>query len=241
MDIHDSVALVTGANRGIGRAYVEALLERGSRRVYATARNVSGLGALVQLDPRRVIPLQLDITDVADVGAAAERASDVTLLVNNAGILTFVQLLDGDRDRIAEEMRVNFFGMLDVVRAFVPVIDRNAGGAIVNMLSLIALANLPAMGGYSASKAAAHSLTQALRAQLGGRGVTIHGVFPGAVDTDMIRAVDMPKTSPADVVRTVLDGVEQGVEDIFPDAMSQGLGELYLRDPKAVERQIAAL
>ncbi len=241
MRIDNAVALVTGANRGIGRTYVEALLARGARRVYATARNAETLAPVVELDAARVFALPLDITSASDVTAAAERASDVNLLINNAGILTFAQILDGDRARLDDEMRVNYFGTLDVVRAFTPIVEANGGGSIVNMLTLIALGSLPAMGGYSASKAASLSMTQALRAQLAGRGITVHGVFPGAVDTDMIRAVDMPKTPAAEVVRAVLDGVEAGVDDIFPDAMSQGMGALWLSDPKAFERQIAAL
>lgn len=241
MQIDHAVALVTGANRGIGRAYVEALLARGARRVYATARDAETLGPVVALDAARVVALPLDITNAADVSSAVERASDVNLLINNAGILTFAQILDGDRARLDDEMRVNYFGTLDVVRAFAPIVEANGGGSIVNMLTLIALGSLPAMGGYSASKAAALSMTQALRAQLTGRGITIHGVFPGAVDTDMIRAVEMPKTPAADVVTAVLDGIEAGTEDIFPDAMSQGMGAVWLHDPKAFERQMAAL
>lgn len=241
MRIDHAVALVTGANRGIGRAYVEALLARGARRVYATARNAETLAPVVALDAARVVALPLDITNAADVRSAAERAPDVNLLINNAGILTFAQILDGDRARLDDEMRVNYFGTLDVVRAFAPIVEANGGGSIVNMLTLIALGSLPAMGGYSASKAAALSMTQALRAQLTGRGITIHGVFPGAVDTDMIRAVEMPKTPAADVVTAVLDGIEAGIEDIFPDAMSQGMGAVWLQDPKAFERQMAAL
>jgi NAD(P)-dependent dehydrogenase (short-subunit alcohol dehydrogenase family) len=239
LEFDTTVALVTGANRGIGRALVEGLLERGTKRVYATARDLTALEAVAPLDRDRVVSLQLDITDPRSIGAAADEARDVNLLVNNAGVLTIGDLLGGDLGRIEEEMRVNYFGTLGMVRAFVPILEANAGGTIVNLVTLVALASLSSMGGYSASKAATFSMTQALRAQLGTRGIKVHGVFPGAVDTDMIRVIDMPKTSPGDVARAILDGVSAGIEDIFPDPMSQNLGATWLHDPKALERQLA--
>ncbi len=240
MQIADSVALVTGANRGIGRAFVEALLNHGARRVYATARSLASLNELVALAPERVVPIQLDVTHDDDIEAAAALASDVTLLINNAAVLEFGTSVDVSLSALQSNMDTNFFGTLKVTRALTPSLERNQG-AVVNMLTLVALASMPALSAYNASKAAALSLTQSQRADLGKRGIAVHGVFPGAVDTDMIRGVDMPKTSATDVARAVLDAIVRGEEDIFPDPMSQQLYSAWRQDHKAVERQFAAM
>jgi len=233
--VQNWTALVTGANRGIGRAIVDALLARGAKKVYATARNIETL-----TDPR-VVPLKLDITNADDVAAAAAAAGDVTLLVNNGGSLEFADLLGGELSAIHADLETNYFGTLAVIRAFVPVLRHNGGGAIVNLLSLVALGAVRGMGGYSVSKAAAASMTQAVRAQVAELGITVHGVFPGAVDTDMIRAFEMPKTSPQDVAHAILDGVEAGEEDIFPDGMSANLAESWRTGAaKEFEHQFAA-
>jgi len=240
MQIKDSVAFITGANRGIGRAFVDALLERGASRVYATARNLSSLDAVARLDSHRVRTLKLDVKNWPDVRAAAEQAKDVTLLINNAGVLALGGLADVPPDALRDNMETNFYGMLHVIRALVPALEQQRG-AIVNMLTLVALASMPGLSAYNASKAAGLSLTQSFRADLGKRGIAVHGVFPGAVDTDMIREFQMPKTAPIDVARAVLAGVEGGEEDIFPDPMSQQLYAAWRQDHKAVERQFAAM
>lgn len=240
MDVKGSVALVTGANRGLGRALAEELLHRGVARLYATARRVQSLDELVGLDPR-VVALPLDVTDPAVIARAAAVAADTTLLVNNGGSLAFADPLGGDPADIELDLRTNFLGMLSMVRAFVPVLERNGGGAIVNLLSLVVFGAVPAMGGYSASKAAAASATQSLRAQLAGRKITVHGVFPGAVDTDMIRDFPIPKTSPADVAAAVLAGLEAGTENIFPDPMAEQGYRSWRDDPTTFERGMAAM
>ena len=239
MEIRDSVAFVTGANRGIGRAFVDVLLERGARRVYAAARDGASLEPLARLEPR-VHTVMLDVRDASHAAAAAEQARDVTLLINNAGALTFGGLADVSPGAVRELMETNFFGPLHVINAFAPILEAH-GGTIVNMLTLVALASMPGLAAYNASKAAALSLTQSFRADLGKRGITVHGVFPGAVDTDMIRAIQMPKTPAIDVARATLDGVEAGEEDIFPDPMSRQLYSAWRQDHKAVERQFAAM
>lgn len=240
MQAKNSVALVTGANRGIGRAFVEALLEQGARRVYASARTPSTLDAIVALDRNRVIPVKLDVTSEADARAAAAQAGDVNLLINNAAILGLGGSVDVSLADIRSNMETNFFGPLNVTRAFVPALEKNHG-AVVNMLTLVALVSMPALSAYNASKAAVLSLTQSLRADLGKRGVTVHGVFPGAIDTDMIRNFEMPKTPPIDVARAVLAAMEKGEEDIFPDPMAQQVYAAWRQDPKAVERQFASM
>jgi NAD(P)-dependent dehydrogenase (short-subunit alcohol dehydrogenase family) len=241
MNTKHSVALVSGANRGIGRAFVETLLERGARRIYAAARNPTLLEPVVALDQARVIPLKLDITNRHDVQAAADIATDVNVLINNAGVLASGGLLSSDIGLLRQDIDTNYFGTLTMLRHFVPIIERNGGGAIANILTLIALASMPGFGGYSASKAAAYSMTQALRAELAQKNIRIHAVLPGAVDTDMLRGVDMPKASPQDVAQTVLSAMEAGEDDIFPDPMAQSAHAIWLQNPKALERQFGAM
>jgi NAD(P)-dependent dehydrogenase (short-subunit alcohol dehydrogenase family) len=240
MKINESVALVSGANRGIGRAFVEALLEQGATRIYATARDIATLEPVARLDRTRVRTIKLDVKNPADARAAAEAAKDVNLLINNAAVATIGGLADTPLDAIREHMETNFFGALNVTNAFIPVLESRKG-AIVNMLTFVALASMPVLAAYNASKAAGWSLTQSLRADLGKRGISVHGVFPGAVDTDMIRSFQMPKTPAIEVARTTLLGVEAGEEDIFPDPMAQQLYSAWRHDHKAVERQFAAM
>jgi NAD(P)-dependent dehydrogenase (short-subunit alcohol dehydrogenase family) len=233
MTIADKTVLVTGANRGIGQALVADALRRGAKRVYAGTRQ-----PLAHPDGR-VTPLTLDVTNPAQIQAAAEQVDALDLLINNAGIWLYDDL--SDRAMLEEHLAVNFYGTWGVTQAFLPLLTRSKG-TIVNNVSLMALAALPLTPAYSASKAAAFSLTQSLRALLAGRGVRVHAVLTGPVDTDMTRSLDIPKASPASVARAILDGVENGEEDIFPDPMSALLADGW-RDgvAKALERQNAAL
>jgi NAD(P)-dependent dehydrogenase (short-subunit alcohol dehydrogenase family) len=237
MQIRDSVALVTGANRGIGARFVAQLVDRGAARVYAAARRLETLEPLVATAPDRILPLRLDITDADQVAAAARAAADVTLLVNNAGVLAFGGPLDGDLEMADRDMAVNYLGTLKAIRGFVPVIEANGGGAVANVLTIVGFAPMPALGGYCASKAAAHCLTQALRGQVADKGITVHGVYPAGVDTDMLAGVEFPKADPADVVRLALDGLEAGDEEILPDPISAEAYKIFMADPKALERQ----
>jgi NAD(P)-dependent dehydrogenase (short-subunit alcohol dehydrogenase family) len=240
MQVNGTVALVTGANRGIGRALVTALLAGGAEKVYAAARRVETVADLADTD-RRVVPVQLDLTDLDQIARAATVAGDATLLINNGGSLNFADPLSGDLAAIDTDLRTNFVGTLAMSRAFVPVLEGNGGGAIVNLLSLVVFGPVPAMGGYSASKAAAASVTQALRAQLVDKKISVHGVFPGAVDTDMIKDFPIPKTSPADVAAAILDGIEAGEDNIFPDPMAQQGHRAWREDPAAFERQMGSM
>lgn len=240
MELKSATVLVTGANRGIGRALVDQLLAAGVRRVYASARGAPAAEALDAIDSR-VTGLLLDVTDPAQVAAAAARASDVTVLVNNAGVLDFGTFLDAQRAQIERNFATNFYGTLDATRAFAPVIERNGGGTIVNLLTLVALASMPGLSVYNASKAAAWSMTQSWRASLAGRKIRVMGVFPGAVDTDMLAGVEMPKTSPVDVARAIVAGIGNDTEDVFPDAMSASLYDAWKKDHKAVEHQFATM
>lgn len=241
MQIRNSVALVTGANRGIGRELVAALLKAGAAKVYAGARRLDSLDATKALDPGRVVPLLIDVTDRDLVAVLPAKAPDITLLVNNAGVLDFGPILEAPFDAIDRNFETNFYGKLNMARALVPVIEKNGGGAVVNILTLVALASMPGLSVYNASKAAAWSMTLSLRASLAGRNVAVHSVFPGAVDTEMLAGVEMPKTPPADVAAAIVAGVGAGAEDIFPDRMSAGLYDAWKQDHKAVERQFATM
>ena len=233
MTITDREVLVTGANRGIGQALVEEALRRGAKRVYAGTRQ-----PLDHLDGR-VTPLTVDVTNAAQIQGAVERVESLDILINNAGVALFDDL--SDRAALERHLAVNLFGTYGVTQAFLPLLTRSRG-AIVNVLSVAALATLPIVPAYSISKAAAFSLSQSLRALLVGRGVRVHAVLAGPVDTDMSRGFDVPKASPESVARAIFDGVEKGEEDIFPDPMSQTMAESWRSGAvKALERQFAAL
>jgi NAD(P)-dependent dehydrogenase (short-subunit alcohol dehydrogenase family) len=232
MTIADSAVLVTGANRGIGQALVEQALSRGAKRVDAAARQ-----PLTHPDGR-VTPLRLDVTDPAQIQAAVEGVETLDLLVNNAGIALYDDL--SDRAVLERHLAVNLFGPWGMTQAFLPLLTRSRG-AIVNNVSIMALAPLPITPAYAISKAAAFSLTQSLRALLAGRGVTVHAALTGPVDTDMTRDLDLPKASPESVARAIFDGVENGEEDIFPDSASESVAEGWRGGAaKALERQYAA-
>src|SRR6476469_9059377 len=218
MTIKDKAVLVTGANRGIGQALVEEALSRGAKRVYAGTRQ-----PLAHLDGR-VTPLTLDVTNAAQTRAAVERVAALDILINNAGVALYDDL--GDRAALEQHLAVNLFGTYGVTRAFLPLLTRSRG-AIVNVVSLAAWAAVPIVPAYSISKAAAFSLTQSLRALLAARGVKVHAVLSGPVDTDMIRGWDIPKSSPESVARAIFDGLENEEEDIFPDSMSASMAESW--------------
>ena len=184
--------------------------------------------------------MKLDVTSVADAQAAAALGKDVTLLINNAAVLATGGLADLEVGAVRDSMETNFYGLLNVTTAFIPVLERQ-GGAVVNILTLLSMVSLPRIAAYNASKAAGWSLTQSSRADLAKRGIAVHGVFPGAVDTDMARSLDIPKTSAIDVARATLAGVDAGDEDIYPDPMSKEVYSAWRKDHKAVERQFAAL
>jgi NAD(P)-dependent dehydrogenase (short-subunit alcohol dehydrogenase family) len=244
MKLSNAVVLITGANRGLGRALVQRSLAAGARRVYAGARDPSLLAPIVRSAPDRVIPLALDVTDPASIAAAAARAPDVTLLVNNAGVLASFGVLTSPTDAVERDFAVNLFGMLATTRAWLPALERAAGtgeAGVLNVLSIVSFANMPALGGYSASKAAAYSVTQALRNELAGKRIAVHAAFPGPIDTDMIRDMPIPKTSPDDVATAILDAVERGIDEVLPDPASRELHAMWKQDPRALERQFVQM
>jgi len=232
MTIADKTILVTGANRGIGRALVEEALKRGAKRVYAATRQP------YSHPDNRVVPLTLDVTNTAQIQEAAGKVESLDVLVNNAGLALFDDL--SDRTALDQQLAVNLFGPFNMTQAFLPLLTRSSG-SIVNVLSLVAFAPLSFVPGYSISKAAAFSLSQSLRALLAGRGIKVHAVMCGPVDTEMSRGFDVPKASPASVAQAIFDGVKNGDEEIFPDPMSAATAESWNNSgSKAMERQNAA-
>jgi NAD(P)-dependent dehydrogenase (short-subunit alcohol dehydrogenase family) len=232
MTIENKAVLVTGANRGIGQALVEEALRRGAKRVYAGTRR-----PLTHPD-ERVTPIALDVTNAAQIHAAVESVGSLDVLINNAGLGLYAEL--SDRAALEQHLAVNLFGPYGVTEAFLPLLTRSRG-AIVNVLSLAAVAAMPLDPGYSISKAAAFSLTQSLRALLAGQGVTVHAALPGPVDTDMAPNIDIPKASPESVARAIFDGVEKGEQEIFPDPLSEPMADGWRNGAsKALERQMSA-
>ncbi len=233
MTIAGKTVLVTGANRGIGQALAAEALRRGASQVYAGTRQ-----PLAHPDPR-VTPLTLDVTNAAQIQAAAGQVGSLDVLVNNAGIALYDDLTD--RAAVERSLAVNFYGTYGVTEAFLPAQTRS-GGAIVNILSAYALAPLPLIPAYSISKAAAFSLTQSLRALVAARGVRVHAVLTGPTDTDMTRGFDIPKATPESVARAIFDAVDTVEEDIFPDPMSASMAESWRNSAaKELERENAAL
>jgi NAD(P)-dependent dehydrogenase (short-subunit alcohol dehydrogenase family) len=230
--LQGSVALVTGGGRGLGRALVDDLFARGAAKVYATAR-----------DPRtiaddRVVPLALEVTDPASVAAAAELAQDVTVLVNNAGVLVNASFLDSPVEDVRREFETNFFGPLHVTRAFAPILERNGGGHVLNVHSVLSWIALN--GSYSASKAALWSMSNSLRLELAPRGIGVTGLHVGYVDTDMAAGVDGPKSSPADVAEQALDGVEAGAFEVLADEVTRRVKAGLAGDPAVLYPQLTA-
>lgn len=232
MTISDTTILVTGGNRGIGRALVDEALRRGAARVYAGTRQ-----PMTHPD-HRVVPLTLDVTDPAQVAAAAERIDSLDILINNAGIALFDDL--SDPSVLEQHLAVNLFGPYRVTSAFLEQLTRSRG-IVVNNVSAMAFAPFPVTPAYAVSKAAAFNLTQSLRALLASRGIRVHAALTGPTDTDMTRGFDIPKASPESVARAIFDGVADGEEDIFPDPQSQLLAASWRGSvAKALEHEWAA-
>lgn len=237
MKIKGAIALVTGANRGLGRSFVEALAEFGAAKIYATARDIDTLEPLVSKHDGLVVPLGLDVTEQARVDAAAAAAQDVTLLLNNAGVLDGRSLLEAaDLSGFAHEMAVNVYGLARMCQAFAPIVEANGGGAIANMLSVACLVQWPCNGTYTASKAAAMSLTEVLRFELRDKGVEVFGIYAGWIDTEMAShaAVDN-KSSPDDIARSTMLGIEAGDSTIDADESTKYARTALHDDPRGLE------
>lgn len=232
MDINNSVALVTGANRGLGRAFAQRLLERGARKVYATARRPE------TVDLPGVEVLALDITDPGSVRAAAQAASDVSLLVNNAGIQTGTDLVSGSLDNLRSELETNVFGGLAMIRELAPTLASNGGGAVVNVLSAMSWFGVKGANSYHLTKAAAWAMTNGVRLELAEQGTLVTAVHLGLADTDMSAGWTVDKIAPSDLADAALDGVEAGSAEVLADQWSR---DVKARLPLAPEEFNAAM
>ncbi len=233
MTLFNKVALVTGANRGIGAAIVQEMLKAGVAKIYATARDPKTLPAF---GDSRVIPLQLDITSDASVNAVAGAAQDVDVLVNNAGSLAFGDYISSSFEAFEDDMRTNFFGTLRVLRAFTPQFVARKSGTIANVSSVVGLSAVPVMAGYSASKAALHSMTQSLRGSLEKDNVTVIGIYPGPIETDLAKPVPYAdKATPKHAAVNIVRGIAEGQTYIFPDPMAQQVEQLWSTDNRKLE------
>jgi NAD(P)-dependent dehydrogenase (short-subunit alcohol dehydrogenase family) len=233
--IKGSVVLITGASGAIAQALISALTARGAAKIYAAARDISSLAASPHL-----VPIKMDVTSDDDVAKAAAMTTDVTLLINNAGVNHNTSFMTAaDLSMAREEIEANYLAPLRVTRAFAPTLTKNRG-AVLNILTILARVNLPFMGSYCASKAAGLSLTQGLRGELAPQGVRIAAAMPGAVDTRMTAGLPIPKMTTADAAAEILDGFEAGEEEIYVGEMAKGIAQGLAHDPKAVERQLAS-
>ncbi|MCH6257479.1 SDR family oxidoreductase [Puniceicoccaceae bacterium K14] len=239
--IENQIAFVTGSNRGIGRGFVQELLNRGASKVYATARNTESLSELASQNPGRVVLLNLDVTDEKQVAEAVGAAQDVTLLINNAGALGGEDLFTGDIAKARLEFEVNYWGVLYLTRAFAPILKSNGGGGIITLSSVAGLTSFPLIPTYSDSKAAIHSLIAGIRFLLAEQNTFVAGVYPGPIDTDMAKGMEMEKATVEAAVNKVFDDVENGVEDVFTDAFADNYKEAYFAGQKTLEKMVTGM
>lgn len=232
MSLVDKVVLISGANRGIGAATVRRLLNAGVKKIYAGARNVA---SLPDFGDARVVPLQLDVTDETSIKHAASTAADVDVLVNNAGTMAFNDFISSSRKELDGDMKTNYYGTLSVIRAFVPEFQKRGSGTIVNIVSILGLAPVPVLGGYSASKAALQSLTQTLRANLAKSGISVIGVYPGPIDTELSQHLPIQKATPEHAADNIVKGIENGDAYIFPDPTAQQIEYLWANEGRKLE------
>jgi NAD(P)-dependent dehydrogenase (short-subunit alcohol dehydrogenase family) len=240
--VQGAVALVTGAGRanGIGRGTVDALIAAGARKVYVTVRDVKTAQPLYAAHGAKVVVLEHDVTQTGRAAELAAKLSDVNLLIHNAGLFTGATALGDDAEQ-RREFEVNVFGPLALTRTFAPVLARNGGGALALLNSGASHVSFPLGASYSASKAALHSFTQALRRELAGQRTQVLGVYPGPIDTDMAEKIPMEKASPADVGRSIVAALNAGDEDLYPDATGAQMYAAHRQDPKAMEKQLASM
>ncbi|MDO3386340.1 SDR family NAD(P)-dependent oxidoreductase [Gilvimarinus sp. SDUM040013] len=235
MNLNNKTVLVTGANRGLGQALVQELLTCGVSKVYAAARTP----ASITTHDARVTAVALDVTDSASIRQLANELTDLDLVINNAGVIRFGDLLNASDDDFDHCFEVNLKGLWHVSQAFTAALSRGNGGAICNILSLLSLASMPGLAAYNASKAAAWSVTQSLRGTLKAHKIEVHAAYPGAIDTDMVAGIEMDKGNPADIAKDIVSGISQNQEDIYP-GYAQQVYDVWKTDHKAVEREFAA-
>ncbi len=226
--LKNKVVLITGANRGIGKSLVKACLEKGARKIYATARDVN---KIPDFGNDRVVALTLDITDNTQILEVLEKTKDTEVLINNAGVLSPGNILEGEINAIENDMNVNYLGTIQMMQAFAPILEKNTPSKIINIASIVAYSPLPSIAGYSASKTALYSATLSVRIELEKKGVTVHAVNPGAIDTDMNKGSDWEMPSSDEIATIILDKVETGTLDIVPDEIGLGMYNKWKEAP----------
>ncbi len=242
MDIEKKTVLITGANRGIGKAYAEEFLKNGAKKVYLGVRDLTSVEEFVAQAPDILIPIQLDVTNTADIEAAANTADDVEILINNAGILFMDSTNDNDAaENARKQFEVNYIGPLLITQAFAPVLKKNGGGVLITVSSIAGHVTFPGLASYCVSKYAAQSLILSHRLDLKEQGTHVIGVYPGPIETDMTKDIHLDKFSPSIVTQATIEAIKNGEEDIFPDAMSQELYATLRKDPKTVEANMLAM
>lgn len=241
MNIEDKTVLITGANRGIGKAYAEAFLEGGAKKIYLGVRDPKTVEEFTAQAPEKLVPIKLDVTNEAEIKAAAEKADDVEILINNAGILHMDTSMDSVADNARKEFEVNFIGPLLMTQAFAPVLKKNGGGVLITVSSIAGHVTFPGFASYCASKYAAQSLILSHRLDLKEQGTHVIGVYPGPIETDMTNGVHMDKFSPSLVTQATIAAIKNGDEEVFPDPTSQELYATFRKDPKMVEAAMAEM
>ncbi len=240
IDVNGKTALISGANRGIGKAIAKELLNRGVAKVYAGARNLDSLSELIGEFGDKIVPVKLDVTDTKSIESAAAQVEDLDILVNNAGVFSLGGIISPlAQSSLKENLDVNVWGVVNLTNAVANHLIKESPTAIINISSLAGLGNMPMAATYSVSKAAVHSVTQGMRAELAAQNTLVIGVYPGPIDTDMAAALEMDKDSPENVARNIVDGLSNGAEDVYPDMMSSQAGAFYASNPKGVEQQFA--
>jgi NADP-dependent 3-hydroxy acid dehydrogenase YdfG len=242
ISIKDSIALVSGANRGIGKAITEELISKGIKKVYAGARNIESLAELTAKYGERVVPVQLDVTNQASVDKAAKETSDVTMLINNAGVLIPGGYRSNNMlETMTQNIEVNVLGVARLTQAVLPNLENKPNAVVATVSSIVGLGNMPMANGYSASKAAVHSMVQGLRGEMQESNVLIAGIYPGPIETDMTKGYEgFELDSPTTLAKNVVTALEQGEEDIFPDAMAAQVKPAYFSSPKEVEKMFSS-
>jgi NAD(P)-dependent dehydrogenase (short-subunit alcohol dehydrogenase family) len=241
-DVKDKTVLVTGANRGIGEAYVKVLLKQGAKTIYAAARNVKNLDALVTMNPSVINPILLDVTNTDHVLALTNNIDALDMVINNAGIANACNSSSKNAAEIARmEMETNYFGPLQIILAVLPLLETSKQAAIVNVSSIAGISNFPALGPYSSSKAALHSLTQGLRAELAGKGIKVVGVYPGPIDTRLAEGMEMDKPQPEQVAIRTFEALGRGDVDVLPDDFSKQMYAAFLEHPHRLEKAFAQM
>lgn len=234
----DKVILITGANRGIGQSLVKVLLNNGVGKIYTTCRD---LKKMPSFNDDRIVPLELDITDDQQVSWAATAAQDTEILINNAGTVNSGNILEGDLLGMDNDLQVNYFGTIKMMRAFAPILIRNKPSIMINIVSIAAYSPLPSIAGYAASKAALFSATQSVRIELAKKDVSVYAVNPGAIDTDMNKGSDWDMPDPDSTAIQILQGVADGKLDSIPDEMGQGMYNAWREDPAKLSKLFADL